>query len=492
MEYSWARNKRTFKSVVFVLGAPLIYGMVIGSSWISLDTMTNSLVGEFGNTLKLPDDSPHVMTSTDMIPLLLASLYIGCVIGSCVGGPLAGYYGIRKTMRLTIPIYIISFLQMGFVSLVGIHILARLLLGVAVGINSVVIPIYICEIAPNCLRGFLGGLVQFAIAIGSLIGYCSGRFICIVSGESVFSPQTGISLGPAPEGSFCDWRLLMFLNLIPTLLLACGLYGVPESPRWLARKGSSVAARESMLYLRDSYIMPEDLCALGEHADNPDDEPSTIREAPKATMNDLVRAIGPISLGATLHGLQELTGFASIMYFSHTIIRRTDMHYGQFSELVLRIEDVVVSAIACCLVEKMGRRSILRWGAGLMTVGTVALAPTTIGPRIGWVPLMCIHVIIFGYAIGIGPVAWLATPEIIPDRVRALGTSIVMAYRWLVALVIAVTVSDNSVTNYHIQFLWMFCAIYMAIALQVFPETKGLSLRGVKEAFAWAPRHRHV
>ena len=228
-------NKCAILSVGAVLFAPLLFGLMVGSTGPTIDTMKNEVLDYDGNANRLPSDSTYVVLTASQASWYSAIVTIGCMVGALGGGPVTEKLGLKKTILATIPFYVVSWLMIGLLSAPWALILARVIVGLAVGVNSLVAPTYIGEASPTHLRGLLGASNQLSITIGILLVYLLG-LVCTVSGGAVYQGTSDIPIAPAPDGTFCNWRLLSFLNLIPTGLLALCTLFIPESPRWLAKK----------------------------------------------------------------------------------------------------------------------------------------------------------------------------------------------------------------------------------------------------------------
>jgi sugar porter (SP) family MFS transporter len=485
------RNKVAILSVGAVLFAPLLFGLMVGSTGPTIDTMKNAVLDYEGNVQKLPPDSRYVVMTAEQASWFGAIVTIGCMVGALGGGPVTEYLGLKKTILATIPLYATSWLLIGLLSQVWALILSRVVLGLAVGVNSFVAPTYIGEASPTHLRGLLGASNQLSITIGILLVYFLG-LVCTVSGGTVYSGDSDIPLGPAPDGTFCNWRLLALLNLVPTGLLGIGTFFIPESPRWLAKKGRIAEAKACLHRLRGGQETAEEIEALEQQASIAaaiDFSGST----PQSTgLRDLWEAKYQISIGIALQVFQQCSGINAIMFYCTTIMRNARMENAGTISLTVMIEQVVVTALACYLMDKAGRRVLLLTGSSVMAVscGLFGLffalqARGTTG--INWMVFVSVYVYMAAFSIGVGAIPWLIMAEIFPNKVRSLGSSVAVTVNWMFAFIITITLNTMTDKIQYYGVMWLFggCSAGLAVfAFFFIPETKGKSFEEIQAWFA--------
>jgi SP family arabinose:H+ symporter-like MFS transporter len=153
----------------------------------------------------------------------VSSLLIGCIAGAALAGWLSDRYGRKRVLSFSALLFAASslgaalprdFLQFGVARFVG---------GIAIGIASMLAPLYIAEVSPARIRGRLVSLNQMAVVTGILLAY-------LINWALSFSGTS-------------SWRWMFAAAIVPSLGLFCGLFFVPESPRWLMEQGREVEAR---------------------------------------------------------------------------------------------------------------------------------------------------------------------------------------------------------------------------------------------------------
>src|ERR1700688_3093494 len=155
----------------------------------------------------------------------MASALYGTVVGSLLGGWPADRFGRKATLLWIGILYFVGAVGSALAPDVGTFIAARFIVGLGIGISTVVAPLYISEIAPPKHRGRLAGMFQFNIVFGILIAFVSNALLAGIGADA--------------------WRWMLGVAAFPSLLYAAFCLGLPESPRWLlSRKGDRESALE--------------------------------------------------------------------------------------------------------------------------------------------------------------------------------------------------------------------------------------------------------
>ena len=485
-------NKCAILSVGAVLFAPLLFGLMVGSTGPTIDTMKNEVLNFEGNVNRLPTDSKYVVLSSAQASWYSAIVTIGCMVGALGGGPVTEKLGLKKTILATIPLYVISWIMIGLLSAPWALILARVIVGLAVGVNSFVAPTYIVEASPTHLRGLLGASNQLSITVGILLVYLLG-LICTVDGGTVYQGTTDIPIGPSPPGTFCNWRLLAYLNLIPSGLLAVCTLFIPESPRWLAKKGRIEAAKHALHQLRGGSETAEEIEALERQANVSAaiDYAASTQERGSTGLRELLAAKYQISIGIALQFFQQFSGINAIMFYCTTIMRNAHMANADTVSMTVMLEQVLVTALACYLMDRAGRRVLLLTGSSVMAVACIIFglffalqAGGTTG--INWMVFVSVYVYMAAFSIGVGAIPWLIIGEIFPNKVRSLGVSIATTCNWLFAFIITMTLDKMTSSIQYYGVMWLFggcCIALFVFAYFLIPETKGRSFEEIQAYF---------
>src|ERR1700722_11260045 len=142
-----------------------------------------------------------------------SAILFGALLGAAVASIIGDRYGRKKSLMFSAVLFTVSPMAAAAVSTVALFSVARLIGGLAIGLASVLTPVYIAEISPSKHRGALVSLNQLGIVIGILAALLAGW------GLSGFGENS--------------WRWMLAVAVVPSLIFFGGLFAIPESPRWL-------------------------------------------------------------------------------------------------------------------------------------------------------------------------------------------------------------------------------------------------------------------
>jgi sugar porter (SP) family MFS transporter len=422
-----------------------------------------------GALLFLPGDlgfsSATPMTSFDK-ELVTSLLLVGAVVGALFAGRIADQIGRRKTILITAGIFIIGVLLAAFTPTFGVLLAARIVIGLAVGAASMVVPLYISEAAPPGIRGGLVSLNQLAITIGILVSYLIDYWLGWNTRWTVFGAHIS------------NWRIMFGLAVIPAILLGVGMLFQRESPAWLIRRGRDDEARAVLARLREPQeIEPE----IREVRQVSEAHTKSVREV-------FTRALRPlIMLGVMLAVFQQITGINTVIYYAPSLLKGAG--FGTSGALLANVVNGAVNVgmtiVAIRLLDRVGRRVLLLSGTAGMAVGMFITGFSFVAGqtlRGGWAICAVIGLFIYtgSFAIGLGPVFWLLISEIYQLNIRGAAMSIATIANWAANFVVTISflTLKNALGNMGVFFLFGGLTL---VALAYFrlkvPETKGVSLQ---------------
>lgn len=359
----------------------------------------------------------------------------------------------------------------------------RSLAGVGVGTISVLVPLYQSEMAPKWIRGSLVCAYQLSITIGLL----SASIVNIITSRIKNSSAYRIPLG---------------LQIVPALILTGGLLILPETPRFLVKKGRHEAAGLSLSRLRRLDIThPALVDELQEIVANHQYEMSL---GPSSYKNLFVGSphLGRRTFtGCGLQMLQQLTGINFIMYYSTSFFNGAGLSSPYTKSLIINVINVVSTVPGLIVIEHWGRRKLLMVGALGMAACQLLMASFTTATKGGLedanqtILVAFCAVNIFFFAASWGPVAWVVTSEIYPLKLRAKAMSISTASNWLFNFGIAYgtpfMVEDgpgNANFGPKIFFIWgAFCLLAVLFVWCMVYETSKISLEQIDEMYERVP-----
>lgn len=426
-------------------------------------------------------NSSAVLPSSDK-SLITSILSAGTFFGALIGGDLADMVGRRPTIISGCIVFIIGvILQVASTSGLGLLVAGRLIAGFGVGIVSAIIILYMSEIAPRKVRGALVAGYQFCITIGLLLASCVD-----------YATQNRMDTG--------SYRIPMAIQFAWALILGIGLLMLPESPRYLVKKGKVDRAIATLARLRgqpadSEYVQAEisEIIANHEMELNMTGHLSYMQSWTQCFTGGLRRGNSNLRLtilGTSLQMMQQWTGVNFIFYFGTTFFQDLGTISNSFLiGLVTTLVNVCSTPISFWTVERFGRRALLIWGAlGMLICQLIVAIIGTAKPNNDTVTkamIAFICIFIFFFASTWGPGAWVLIGEIFPLQIRSRGVALSTASNWLWNCIIAVITPylvGTDKANLGAKVFWIWggtCAICLVYAYFLVPETKGLSLEQV-------------
>lgn len=404
--------------------------------------------------------------------LVMSVLLIGAAIGSVCGGKLADFFGRRKYLLWLSFIFFIGAICSAMAPNVTTLLLARFILGYAVGGASVTAPTFISEVAPTEMRGKLTGLNEVAIVIGQLAAFAINAAI-------------GFMWGHLPE----VWRYMLMVQAIPSVLLLVGMWRSPESPRWLISKGRR---EEALVILKQ--IRPE-ARAVKEYEDI-----ITLMEIEKEKKLHTLGAMEIIFktpwilklllVGIAWAAIQQTTGVNVIMYYGTEILKTAG--FSERTSLICNVLNGVFSVGGMLfgvlyLVDRFKRKTLIVSGFALMATLhlLIAAADYYLTGDMKATTIWLLGALFVGVMQGtMGFLTWVVLAELFPLKIRGLSMGISVFFMWVM----------NAIVSYLFPVLeaklglgpvfLIFAVInYLAIAFVIIalPETSNKSLEQLEE-----------
>jgi sugar porter (SP) family MFS transporter len=398
--------------------------------------------------------------STQMEEIVVSVVLAGSMLGAVVGGTLADRAGRRTILIWGGVLFIAGSLLAPLAPNVALLIVARTLLGIAIGFTSVTAPVYVSELAPPQSRGTLIGLYQFALTGGIALADLAGYWL---AGDRA-------------------WRLMFGLGAIPALFFLLLVLTVPESPRWLVAHGRSGEAEAVLMSYTDeagaSLLLADIRASLL----------ITMEKRWRALWTPTVRKALFVAVGFTV--LQQVTGINTIIYYGPQIFALAGISSDKsaiFATLLVAVVNVLATIIALVLVDRVGRKPLLYWGVGGMTLSLFLLSysfhnQVTLGSSLGVVATACLMVYITCFAFSMGPIAWIIVAEVFPLRLRGRGVAAATLGSGTANFIVSLTflslikAAGNSAT---FSIYGAFCILTLFFVRFVMPETKGCELESI-------------
>jgi sugar porter (SP) family MFS transporter len=385
---------------------------------------------------------------------------IGLIVGALAANRLADRFGRRVAMVALSAGFALFALLQGVAPSIVVLDAARFLLGIAIGISTVVAPVYIAESAPARIRGGLIVGYQVATVVGIMVAY----FVAwaLAGGE--------------------HWRWMLAISAIPAALVLLALLRLPDTPRWYMMKGRVDEARATFARTDPEADVERELADI--QADlraERGGELSTMLRAPYLRATVFVVVLG---------FLVQITGINAITYYSPTIFK--ELGWSDTTSLLVQgfIELFSVFAVvaAVLVVDKIGRRTTLLTGVGVMIAANILMVLLFAFGSLdgGFSSVLGFVGILFftaGFNFGFGALVWVYASESFPAPLRTAGASAMLTADLLANLLISrffLTVfADLGGTGTFALFLALAVISFVFIAALA-PETKGRPLEAIR------------
>jgi sugar porter (SP) family MFS transporter len=396
--------------------------------------------------------------------MVVSAVPFGAVFGAAIAGPLSDGKGRRATIILSAIIFAIGALGSAAAPDTAVLVIARFVVGMAIGVASATAPVYISEVAPPDKRGFLVTFFQLSVTVGIVVAYLVGL---------AFNSSGG-------------WRWMLGLGAVPALILFVGMIEMPQSPRWLVMAGKDYVARVTL-----SKIRVDDPAAIDKELEEIKESLAVKAGGWRDLLHPVVKAA--LFVGVGLAVLQQVTGINTVIYYAPTIVQYTGVTSNAASIVAaigVGIVNVGATVVALRLLDRAGRRTLLLGGVSAMVVTLFALGAAFLGGGGSTVESIVaigsLALYVAAFAISLGPIFWLMNAEIYPLTVRskaaAVGTMANWAFNAFVSLTFLVLISALGRTGA----FWLYAGIgafTVWFCWRFVPETKGLHLEDVTEIF---------
>jgi SP family sugar:H+ symporter-like MFS transporter len=342
---------------------------------------------------------------------VVAALLLGAMVGAALAGPLSDRMGRRRLIIIAGVTFTVGAIAAAVAPSAGTLVAARFVLGLAVGSAALVVPLYLSEIAPTEIRGAIASLNQMMIVVGILAAFIVNAILAS-SGE---------------------WRLMLGLAAVPSLILLVGMAFMPETPRFLVRTGEEGEAREVLDEVTTDTESPKE--KVREIREVEEKETGSGLELLKARW---IRPALVVAIGLAV--FQQLIGINTIIYYAPTTL--TSVGYGPesaiYANLAIGALNVAMTVIAIRIIDRVGRKPMLLAGlvgmvASLTILGVsseVLSEPNSAGDPAAVVTLLCLAGFIVSFAATWGPVVWVMLPEVLPLSVRGTAMGIAICLHW--------------------------------------------------------------
>lgn len=434
---------KTNKALIYFFGA--LGGMLYG-----YDTGVIS-----GALLFIKNDIP---LSDFLQGVVVSSLLVGAIIGAGFSGTLSDKIGRRKVVQMIAIIFAAGAVGAALSVNAGMLILFRIVIGLAVGGSTALVPVYLSEMAPTQIRGALASLNQLMITIGILIAYVI---------NFAFSSSEG-------------WRWMLGLAAIPAVIMLIGVIFMPESPRWLIKNNREDEARKVMRFTRNENEIESEIKEIKKTEEMEESSSSILSSSWMRPM--LIAGIG-------LAIFQQVIGINAIIYYAPTIFTKAGMEASSsiLGTVGIGTVNVFMTLVAIAAIDKIGRKKLLLAGNVGMVLSLAALASIILFAGLtqatAWYTVILLGLFIVFFAATWGPAVWVMLPELFPLKARGAGTGLttlcLSAANLIVALLFPILL--GAIGPAYIFLIFAVIGVFaFFFVFKYVPETKGRSLEDIE------------
>lgn len=393
-----------------------------------------------------PNGLPSCVIVGDYWNLVVAAFCVGGLIGALATGRLTDRFGRKIILIVHNAFYISGAAFMTFATHLGMLIAGRFLIGLGSGICTVVVPMYLGEIAPDRIRGQLGTMHQAAIVIGILV-----------------SQLLSVPLLTA------DWRVLFGLSGIPSVIQMALLPFYPESPKYMAAKGRTEDATRALRKLR-GHDNVDDEIALWMNKSSKDTAAEMIYN--ELQLIRLPEARVSLLIGIVFHAAQQLSGINTLFYFTEALFNTFTIN-PKWIAVCIGVFNLFMTGVSIWLIDRQGRRPLILTSSASMCISGALM---TLAYTFDWSVALLIFILMFvgSFAIGLGPVPWVITADIFPANALNAGVSYCIGTNWIFNTVVALTTLELKKALNNLLFVpfAVIIAVFFVFAFITFRETK--------------------
>lgn len=402
--------------------------------------------------------------------VVTSSLVFAAAFGAFFGGRLSDRLGRRSAIIVLAVLFFAGTVFCVAAPGAGILVVGRIMLGLGVGGASTVVPVYLAELAPFEIRGWVSGRNEVAIVSGQLAAFVVNAIL-----GNVFSDLDGV------------WRLMLAVCGIPAIFLFFGMLRMPESPRWLVDQGRYEDALKVMRTVRPADRAEAELREITLIAE----ETGERERSGIGTILGNKWLLRILLVGAGVAMTQQLTGINSIMYYGQVVL--IESGFEADAALIANVAPGVVAVIggiiALYMMDRVDRRTTFAIGLSLTTschvlIGVASIMLPEGNPARPYVILALVVAFVASMQTFLNVAVWVWLAEVFPLHIRGLAIGISVFFGWMVNGLVALFF-PSLMAAVGISGTFFLFAVVGAIALvfvitQV-PETRGITLEKLEE-----------
>ncbi|KAJ4353738.1 uncharacterized protein N0V89_005468 [Didymosphaeria variabile] len=473
---------------------------------------------------------PRIATDSNFKGWFVSTLLLLAWAGSLVNGPVADKFGRKGSIEIAVVIFTIgSAVQAGAIS-IGMALAGRAIAGFAIGMLTMIVPMYMSEVSTAGIRGTLVVLQQLSITLGILVSYWLEYGTQYIGGlrcapdipytggtptERTFDPINDVGPNGCTGQSDAAWRVPFALQIVPALVLGIGMLCFPESPRYYCMRDNQEAGLKALARVRrtsldDELVHKEYLSikaeVIFEESFNRDKFPGKkglpLYLAGYTTLFSTWPSFRRTAIGCCVMFFQQFIGCNAIIYYAPTIFGQLGLS-GKTSGLlatgVYGIVNTLSTLPALFLIDRIGRKPLLLCGAAGTFISLVIVGGVIGGygstlkdhPAAGWTGIAFVYIYDVNFSYSWAPIGWVLPSEIYNIGNRSKAMSLTTSSTWMCNFIIGLVTPEmlDTIGWGTYIFFAAFALIAFVFTWFLIPETKGKSLEEMDAVFGDTTAH---
>ncbi|KAL4935119.1 hypothetical protein BDV06DRAFT_229123 [Aspergillus oleicola] len=473
---------------------------------------------------------PRIFSDSGFKGWFVSTLLLAAWCGSLINGPIADRLGRKVSINVAVVVFVIGSTIQAAGMNVPMIFAGRAVAGLAVGMLTMVVPLYISEVSIPEIRGGLVVVQQLSVTLGILISYWIDYGSNYIGGsrcapntpytggtadKPTFDPYNDVPVGGCPAQFEASWRLPLAIQILPAVILGVGILFFPDSPRWLLMKERDDEALSALSKLRrqamDSVLLQNEYLEIRasimlENSFAREKFPNLsgfkLHAAQYMSFLTTWARFKRLAIGCCVMFFQQFMGCNAIIYYAPTVFGQLGLDGNTTSLLATGVYGIIncLSTLpALFFIDKVGRRVLLMAGAtgtciSLVIVGGIlgAYGEGIVDHKAaGWAGISFIYIYDVNFSYSFAPIGWVLPSEIFNLSIRSKAISITTSATWMCNFIIGLVTPDMlaSISWGTYIFFAAFCLLALAFTFFFIPETRGKTLEDMDLIFGDTAAH---
>ncbi|OAA59046.1 myo-inositol transporter 1 [Niveomyces insectorum RCEF 264] len=431
--------------------------------------------GVFGSIINNPDfvktfDNP----SAGLTGIIVAIYNLGCFAGCMLNVFISDRLGRRRCMWVAMAVLSVgAAIQTSSYSVAQL-LVGRIVTGMGTGIETSTVPAYQAELSRPEMRGRLISSEVVFLGAGIVLSYF-------------------FDFGMSFKGGPVSWRMPLGLQICFAVVVVFSVFFLPESPRWLAKRGHVKEAVDVICRVED--IPESDPYVQKFHKEIMDTialEGSRPFRWSRIYKRDTVQTNKRLLLAWGMYFINQMGGINLVVYYASYVLETSIGLEHELSMILggcIQVMFLLGSLVPAFFLDWMGRVKTMIWGsfglgicmmmlAILLSVGTRACSSAAVA-------FFFLYNLIFGMTCLSVPYVYV--PEILPLEIRSEGASLATGFGiWIWNFVVAISTPSLTTNTGWKSYLVYTCTNFAFIPFlwYFYPETSNLTLEQIDYIFA--------